>query len=422
MAKKEEEKRDDSLFGMTLGDGMIDIEETPPAGGTVDPDEGEDKDKDKDKSTEQPTHQMYDDGSFEIDTTVKPQESEEDESGTVIDKDEDKEKDKDKPPSDGGQSDSSPSSSPFLAFAKDRASEGVFLDFNDEEWSVLVERNGGDEAAALRELSEISMNEMINDRVTAYKESLTDEDRALYEAKEKGIPIDEYGMAKKSIEKYSKIKSEDLNDNEKLQIELVSKALELRGFSTDEIKEEIEGYKTLENLQDKAEKALAGLPKVYQKKVKDLEDKAAADEQSRKDQLRQRVARMKQMVEQTPEIIPGIKLNKPTREKIMKSMTTPVAKDANGQPLNPVMATRAKNPEAFEMMIHYYHQLGLFNIDESGVLKPDFSKIAKVEQSKAADKMRSAFESKEKQVAGKANVPKNKDDELDDFEAAFGRL
>ena len=427
MANQEEDKRDDSLFGMTLGDGMIEIEDSSSQGAAVNTDdEDKSKDKDKDKSTEQPTHSTYDDGTFEIDLTAKPSESEENEDenkgkdGTHIDKDD--EKDKDKPPSDGGQSDSSPSSSPFLAFAKDRASEGVFLDFNDEEWKVLVERNDGDEAAALRELSEVSVSKMIDDGVNAYKESLTDEDRALYEAKEKGLPVTEYATAKRNAEKYSKIKPEDLEDNENLQVELVSKALELKGFSSDEIKEEIEGYKTLENLQDKAEKALVGLPKVYQKKLKDLEDSAAADEESRKDQLRKRVAKMKQMVEQTPEIIPGIKLNKATREKIMKSMTTPVAKDANGQPLNPVMATRAKNPEGFEMMIHYYHQLGLFDIDDSGVLKPDFSKIAKVEQSKATDKMRSVFESKEKQVAGKANIPKGKDDELDDFEAAFGRI
>jgi hypothetical protein len=86
------------------------------------------------------------------------------------------------------------------------------------------------------------------------------------------------------------------------------------------------------------------------------------------------------------------------------------------------MATRAKNPDAFEMMIHYYHQLGLFNIDENGAMKPDFSKITKVEKTKNVDEMRNAFESKEKQVAGKTKTVKTSQDELDEFDQAFGRL
>jgi hypothetical protein len=106
----------------------------------------------------------------------------------------------------------------------------------------------------------------------------------------------------------------------------------------------------------------------------------------------------------------------------MQSMTVPIAKDANGNPLNPVTLTRSKNPDAFEMMIHYYHGLGLFNIDDDGQMKPDFSKIAKVQKTKATDEFRTAFESREKTVAGKTVMPKLNEDELDEFEKAFRRL
>jgi hypothetical protein len=131
---------------------------------------------------------------------------------------------------------------------------------------------------------------------------------------------------------------------------------------------------------------------------------------------------MKRNIENTPEIIPGIKLTKPTRDKIFKSMTIPVAKDDQGNPLNPVMATRSRNPEAFEMMIHYYHQLGLFNIDDDGQVKPDFSKISKTAKTKATDEFRSAFETKDKPIAGKVVVPKVNEDDLDEFEKAFRRI
>jgi len=414
MAKQGEDQRD-NLFDMSLGDGMIEIPETEvPAVETV---EDETKVEKKPKEGELP---IYEDGTFEIDDT--PSENiDPDKPGAFIEKDDNEETKKTKTPSKDGSSDSS-SSSPYLAFARDRADEGVFLDFNEEDWANLKERNDGDEAAALKELSIISVREQIRLGVEGFKESLTDEDRTLYEAKEKGVPVDEYTVAKRSFEKYSKLTEDDLSENEKLQEEIVGKSLSMRGFSPEEIAEEIEGYKALENLGSKAKKALKGVSSGFKKKIDDLEQGVQQQEQARQDGIRQRVARMKRQVETTPEIIPGIKLTKPTREKIMQSMTVPIAKDANGNPLNPVTLTRSKNPDAFEMMIHYYHSLGLFNIDDEGQMKPDFSKIAKVQKTKATDEFRSAFESREKTVAGKTVMPKLNEDELDDFEKAFRRL
>ncbi len=416
MAKQEEGKRD-PLFDMSVGEGLIEIEtEEKPVVETT-------EEKPKVEKTEEPDVTQHDDGSFEINDLppepAKTPEELEKEKQAFIEKTESEETKK--TPSKDGSSDSS-SSSPYLAFARDRAKEGVFLDFNDEDWAVLKERNEGDEAAALRELSQISINDQIRLGIEEYKDSISPEERTLYEAREKGLPVDEYSVAKRNFDKYSKVSTGDLTDNEVLQEEVVSKVLELRGFSPEEIKEEVEGYKALENLKAKAEKALPLLPKTFKSKMTDMEEGAKTAEQARQDGIRQKVARMKKAIDTTPEIIPGINLTKATKDKIMKSMTLPVAKDAEGNPLNPVMATRARNSEAFEMMLHYYHELGLFNIDDSGQMKPDFSKIAKIEKTKATDSMRSAFETTEKTIAGKTTIPAKQEDDLDDFEKAFRRL
>ena len=407
---------------MSLGDGLIEVDENNEGSeGTPKVTKNEDGSSKEDEPKVVGETPVYKDGSFEINEHQEsPTETSEEDDAKFFDKTEDDTKKK-KTSSEASSSDSS-SSSPFLAFARDRANEGVFLEFNDEDWKGLVERNEGDESAALRELSTISMQEQIRLGVEDYKESLTEEERTLYEAKDKGLPVDEYSIAKRNFEKYSKIKEEDLADDEKLQIEVVSKGLEMRGFTKDEIAEEIDGYKALENLEAKAKKILPALPKTFKGQVDGIENNAKAAEEARQDNIRQRVARMKRTIESTPEIIPGIKLSKVGKEKIMKSMTIPVAKDGEGNPLNPVMATRSKNPDAFEMMIHYYHSLGLFNIDDNGQMKPDFSKIGKAERTKATDEMRSIFETTQKTVAGKPKVPQVSDDEIDEFGKAFGRL
>ncbi len=413
MANEGEDQRD-NLFDMNVGDGLIEVNtEEIPAVETVE--------KPKVEKPEETAFTQHDDGSFEIDDTPSTPST----PATAVEQQEfiekTEKKETKKTPSKDGSSDSS-SSSPFLAFARDRAKEGVFLDFNDEDWATLKERNDGDESAALRELSQISVRTMVQQGVESFKESITDEERVLYEAKQKGLPLDEYSVAKRNYDKYSKIKEDDLTDSEALQIDVVTKSLELRGYSSDDIAEEIEGYKALENLEAKAKKAIKTIPTTYKSQVDNIEQGAEADEQSRQLNIRQRVARMKKAVDTVPEIIPGIQLTKPARDKIMKSMTVPVAKDEDGNPLNPVMATRARNSEAFEMMLHYYHTLGLFNIDDDGQMKPDFSKIAKVEKTKATDSMRSAFETVDKPITGKANIPAGQEDELDEFDKAFGRL
>lgn len=415
------EKRD-QLFDINLGEGLIEIPDNTDAPAAV---AGKETKKTVEKTDENVL--IHDDGSFELDefkenkdTSTESDEDDDAEDKAVIEKIDEK---KGKTPAKAtGSSDSSPSSSPYLAFAKDRASEGVFLNFTDDQWKELVEENDGDEAQALRQLHQLSISQMIKTGVERFKESLTPEEKILYEAKEKGLPVDKYSIAKRNQAKYSKITADQLKESASLQEEVVSKALELRGFTPEEIKEEIEGYKALENLEGKALKALEIVPKAYEKQVKDIETEAAAAEETKKDRIRQRVAKMKSLIENTPEIIPGIKLTKPTRDKIMESMTVPVAQDEDGNPLNPVMATRAKNPEGFEMLIHYYHQLGLFNIDDNGKVIPDFSKISKIEKTKAVDSMRSAFESKENQVAGKPAKVKTDDDDMSDFEKAFRRL
>ena len=211
MAKQKEEGQRDQLFDMNVGDGLIEVNvEEKPVEKTAEEIEAEAA-KVKAK-TEGDGFTAYEDGSFEIDdqpaSEVSKDADDEEEGKTFIEK-----TGKTKTPSADGSSDSS-SSSPYLAFAKDRANEGVFLEFTDEDWTQLVERNDGDEAVALRELSTISMREMVKQGVEGYKESITPEERTLYEAKERGLPLDEYSIAKRSYEKYSKITEDDLSGDE----------------------------------------------------------------------------------------------------------------------------------------------------------------------------------------------------------------
>jgi len=53
-------------------------------------------------------------------------------------------------------------------------------------------------------------------------------------------------------------------------------------------------------------------------------------------------------------------VNKPTKDKIIKMILEPAAKDANGNALNGVWAERAKDPKKFDAYLAYHLLQGTF--------------------------------------------------------------
>jgi hypothetical protein len=97
--------------------------------------------------------------------------------------------------------------------------------------------------------------------------------------------------------------------------------------------------------------------------------------------------KIQKTIENTEEVIPGIKLSKKDKDVIYKSMTTVVSTSENGQPMNAVMAMRAKNPIEFEKRLHYFTALGFF--DE----KADFSKIVATAKTSATKELEKVLSS-----------------------------
>ena len=99
--------------------------------------------------------------------------------------------------------------------------------------------------------------------------------------------------------------------------------------------------------------------------------------QKRQQEAGQRLQALRAAIVNTPEIFKGVALTDKMKDQLYRSMTETVAYDENKQPLNKVAALSRRNPEAFRMQLHYLTELGLFNTDERGNLKPDLTKLKK---------------------------------------------
>lgn len=236
--------------------------------------------------------------------------------------------------------------------------------------------------------------------ISGYKDSLPKEIKDLIDNYEEGVPLSQIIDAKSKKIEYSSITQKQLLADTRLQEKIIREGLTEKGFTEERINKYIKRLTDLDDMEDESLSMLEEA-KIKAKEKEDLIIKQAKENIKTAEESRQRQFDMlKDDVFKTAEIIPGISINKKDQETIFKSMTEVVDQDSNNNPLNAVMRTRAKNPLAFEKAVHYYHSLGLFNIDENGRFTPDFSKVNRVSKARAIDELTTTLENKKPLASG----------------------
>jgi len=284
----------------------------------------------------------------------------------------------------------SSSTNTLSVLAKALMEEGIISNFNEEEAEDF-------DAKALMELVKGEIISNINE----YKESLPSEVKSIINNYEEGVPLNKLIGLKSEQLQYNKLTEEQVIDNVELQKKLVRESLEEKGYSESKINRRIKQFESLDELEDESIDALTELKEISKQK----EERLIAEEKQRRianqQQAEQRMNELRENVFSTDFIIPGIELKEKDQKKIYKSMTEVVGQDESGNVLNAVMQTRAKNPLAFEKAVHYYHSIGLFDIDKKGNFKPDFSKVKRVSKNSAIDELTRVASSNRSLSSGK---------------------
>ena len=181
---------------------------------------------------------------------------------------------------------------------------------------------------------------------------------------------------------YSSITKDDLESNPQKAEQLYRDLLKSKGFSNEKITKYVERARELDELADEGLEAAQILNQEAQKQIeyKKQEEQNIAVQRQREAQ--QRLQALKAAISQTPEIFKGVPITDKMKDQLYKSMTETVAYDENKQPLNKVAAISRKNPEAFRLQLHYLTELGLFNMDERGNIKPDLTKLMRLAETK----------------------------------------
>jgi len=396
-----------------LSDGYLgedDMLEIPENGDN--PDEGENKktpgegeNQKLDKSGEKENKDSKDDKVPKevqdlIDTKELQNTGDEDKEGDNEDNKDNKDSGNDSPdsPDKDDSDDSSPSTNAdesleaYIVIGNQLKEGGSFSTFNEEEFKKLAKEKGDPDQA----LVEMQRNELEKAK-EEYINSLSDEDKELYEAKEAGVNLNEIGQIDNAINSYSKLTDEQLEneENEETSKALIREYMKLKSFDKDEIEDTIELYDEKGKLSEKSKNARDKIVDSLKGQKSNIINQQKEQKQKEQQNLEERKKKLKQTIHSFEEIIPGVKMNDEIKDEVYKDMTTPVAEDENGQPVDALGYQMRKNPEAFNAVLYYLNKVGVFNFDDDGNYKPDFSKIKKAEQTKEAKRLSDVFNKNE---------------------------
>lgn len=254
----------------------------------------------------------------------------------------------------------SSSQNTFTSLASALAEAGTLTTLTDEELAGITD------AGSLLE----ALDKQVKDNEFA---KLNDLQKQYMEALEAGVPHDTFVHTMASADAYAKISDEVIEGRADIQAELIRRSFLVKGFSA----EKANSYAALAMKgDDPVKEAIESRNALVAFEKGRIDQEINAGKQSQEDQIKEAekaLANLKTKVTETSEVIPGIKVNSPTREKIFKSMTTPI-KVKDEMPLNEVMDKYESDAE-YKMRLHALHVL------TNGFT--DFSKFTKTIKSTA---------------------------------------
>lgn len=247
----------------------------------------------------------------------------------------------------GSQSPSSQNTDATTSLASALAEAGVFSSLSEEEIGEITD---------VTTLLDAVKKQTTENRYA----DLNDDQKKYLDALKEGVPEKEFHQHTANAAQYKKVSNEQIEGNTAMITELVKRSLMVRGVDAETATEmaAIQAAK-----KDAATRGQAARDQLVAHEEKQLEDKLnnqKTEREAAETAEKEALVELKTKIQTMSEILPGVKANTQTKNKIFDSMTTPVGEDDNGNPLNELMQKYQEDPE-FRYKLHamYYQTKGL---------------------------------------------------------------
>lgn len=220
---------------------------------------------------------------------------------------------------------------------------------------------------------------------------LNDTQKEYLKALEAGIPLEVYSEVQHNVKQYEDLSDEVIEKNANVTYELIRRSLIIEGVDKEKADKLAKLSLKEEDVVDQAKKAKQDLIN-YEKKL--IQEEIASKEQEKQNKVakeQETIQAIKSKILEKEDIIPGIKLNTQTRDKIFSSLVTPSSKNDKGDLLNEVMEKYSKD-EDYKIKLHALHTI------TKGFT--DFSKFKNTTKSKAIQELESKLQGKNSVITG----------------------
>lgn len=299
---------------------------------------------------------------------------------TEVDKEEDDTNiQRTKAPAEQDKGTSPSSQETFTSLASALVEAGVFSSLEEEEIGEI------DSAESL-------LGAIAKQADKARYADLNEDQRNYLEAMENGVSHADYVQYNAEADQYSNLDDNKISEAPALQKELIKRSFLIKGITA----EDADKYATLAvNGGTGAEDALKAKQALIDYTKGQVQAKIDASKAEKEAQIAEEKARLealKSTVKEKSEILPGIKVNSNTRDKVFKSLTTAV--EMNGDnPLNDVMKSYSENDE-YKLAVHAMH-----------VITKGFTDFSKFTNSKKSSAIKDLERIVNSQGSGKTGSP-----------------
>lgn len=233
-------------------------------------------------------------------------------------------------------------SSPLTPYAKMLVEEGLLPNIDLSKFDGKVE-------SLLEAQRQYDLQRFEN-----FKESTLDPRvKWLQDNLENGVPFNKLLEIDEQNLTINSITEESLVDNENLQKDILRAYYrETTELPEDRIDRIVERLETLGELEAESKVNLQDLKAIVSQKEKAAIEQAKVDQANYVKAQQDALNNFKDTLLKTNEIVPGLKVSELMKDRIYKTLTTPVATDEQtGAPLNKIAKARAEDPINFEIKL-----------------------------------------------------------------------
>lgn len=223
--------------------------------------------------------------------------------------------------------------------------------------------------------------------IKSYQETLKPEAKQYLGLVDNGVDPKEAQAVIETLSYLNGLTEEQLN-SENIQEAIYAESLKQKGHSDAAIKEYVSEAKDLEKLQSRATAAKVDLVSLYNNKNEELKRLAQEQKEKQEESRNSFNNNLKELIS-TSKSVGSLEISDELRTKLENAIYNPAGYDSLGQPKSKLNLQRDKNPAAFEMALHLYSELGLFDMDEKGSLTPNFDVFKNMIKTQATDELAS---------------------------------